>query len=150
MRSIELPELKFSDWYKWDNRNQYVLKGYPGVYLISITDNPRLEGSSPEWKDVVYIGMTNSMGGLTSRWSQFLNGIRGKPGHSGGKTIFENMGNYDNWKEHLFVAAMGVECDVKNPMKDDYLKMGWVAYFEYEAFAYYYENVGGHPRYNKH
>jgi hypothetical protein len=149
MREITLPELKFSTWYKWENRGEYNLKKYPGVYIISITEKNNLEGTKPYWRDAVYVGMTTSKKGLAGRWRQFDRSIKGKNGHSGGTSIFKAKGKYDLWEEHLYVAAMGIECDPVNPTGKDYLKMGWIVYLEYEAFAFYYRAVGGHPIYNK-
>jgi hypothetical protein len=148
MRTITLPELTFSPWYQWKNRNSYPLRDYPGVYLISITHQPDLEGREPAFEDVVYIGMTNSRQGLKGRWQQFDNAVCGKRGHSGGNTIFGYKGHYTTWQTYLYVAGMGVPCNVRNPTEEDYLKMGWIAYFEYEAFARYYRAVGGHPPFN--
>jgi hypothetical protein len=149
MRNISLPHLKFSEWYEWKNRNEYPLKTSPGVYLLSITPKSDLAGKEPSFEDVVYIGMTNSRLGLCGRWNQFFNSVSGKGGHSGGMRVFLDKGHYDTWKDYFYVAAMGVECNVRNPTDEDYLKMGWVTYLEYEAFALYYRNVGGHPKYNK-
>lgn len=152
MRSISVPYLKFSDWYEWKNRNEYPLKNFPGIYLISITLNSKLAGKKTCFEDVVYIGMTNSQQGLCGRWNQFSKAILGNGKHSGGKRVFSDNGHYDTWKNsflYLYIAAMGVECDVINPTDEDYIKMGWVTYLEYEAFACYYKSVGGHPKYNK-
>lgn len=149
MKTISLPHLKFSEWYEWNNRNEYPLRKFPGVYLISIAPNKELAGKEPCFADVVYIGMTNSQQGLCGRWRQFFNAIKGKSKHSGGKSVFSDKGHYDKWNDSLYVAAMGVECNVTNPTDEDYIKMGWVAYLEYEAFALYYRSVGGHPNYNQ-
>lgn len=149
MRSIQLPDLHFSPWYAWEKRSQYPLRRYPGVYLLAIDKRTDLHGKTPSWNDVVYIGMTNSRGGLASRWRQFNRTINGGSGHSGGRTVFLDLGPYPEWRYYLYVAAMGVQCDVKFPSADDYLQMGWVAFYEYEAFAIYSDVVGGHPKYNK-
>jgi hypothetical protein len=132
----------------WENRNEYKFKLFQGVYVIAVT-NKRLEGEKVTWNDVVYIGMTNSLGGLSNRWRQFDRAINGKFGHSGGKTIYEDLGPYYKWKKNLFVAAMGIECNVKNPKDEDYIRMGWVAFYEYEAFSMFFRNTGEHPKYNK-
>ena len=149
MRSLELPELIFSPWYSWGERNSFPLRLYPGVYLISITERKDLEHQYHSWQDVSYIGMTNSRAGLASRWRQFDRSINGDRGHSGGNTVFEELGPHSNWSENLYVAAMAVECNPRRPEADDYRRMGWVTFFEYEAFALFHEKVGGHPRYNK-
>jgi hypothetical protein len=140
MRTMQIPELHFSSWYAWKNRQHYPLKQFPGVYLTAITDKPDLEGQEVSYEDVVYIGMTNSHGGLISRWGQFYNAISGKDPafHSGGKSVYKARGPYISWQDHLYVAAMGVECNVIKPTDADYVRMGWVAYLEYEAFAQYY------------
>jgi hypothetical protein len=139
----------FSSWYAWENRQRFPQQDYPGVYLMAISPRTDLEGTPPDWRDVVYIGMTNSQGGLAARWRQFNRSIHGNRGHSGGKTAFAALGPYPSWTDCLYVAGMAVPCDVLTPGRDDYLRMGWVAFYEYEAFARYCEAVGGHPRYNQ-
>ena len=148
MKTIELPELKFINWFKWENRTIIPNIQYPGVYLIAIT-NGNIENTYPKWQDVDYIGMSNSRGGLNSRWNQFNRSIRGKDGHSGGKTIYESLGDYSSWNMNLYVASMSMKCNTENPSNNDYIKMGLVAFFEYEAFALYYSETGGHPKFNK-
>ena len=149
MRHIAVPEMKFCPWFAWENRKKIPLREMPGIYLLSVT-RKNLEGQSPEWADVAYIGMTNSRQGLIGRWQQFFNSVRGKNGHSGGNTVFADLGHYESWKERLFVAAMPIECSVAAPTEQDLIKMGWVAYLEYEAFAEYHRHVRGRgkPRYN--
>src|SRR5258708_35304302 len=112
MGKVEVPELKFSYWYTWENRGDYPLGRYPGIYLIAITEKSDLEGQTPEFEDVCYIGMSNSRSGLFGRWRQFNHSICGKPGHSGGRTICATLGVYPNWgNSHLYVAAMSIECN---------------------------------------
>ncbi len=149
MRTIQIPKLVFSSWYAWEQRAEFPLRKYPGVYLLSITDRKNLAAQHPSWQDVSYIGRTNSRGGLISRWGQFNRSINGGRGHSGGNTVFQDLGSHPEWSKSLYVAAMGVKCDPQAPTSDDYLRMGWVAFFEYEAFSRFHEEVGGHPRYNK-
>jgi hypothetical protein len=64
--------------------------------------------------------------------------------------VFADLGHYELWKEKLFVAAMPIECSVAAQTEQDLIKMGWVAYLEYEAFAEYHRHVRGRgkPRYN--
>jgi len=147
VRKVAIPELEFSLWYKWENRNMYQQREYPGVYLIAIS-NKNLENQNPLFSDVVYIGMTKRKQGLRGRWQDFQKAINGGEGHSGGKAIFKDKGPYQNWAEKLYVSAMSIICNVMNPTSDDYIKMGWIAFLEYEAFAKFYEEVGGHPKYN--
>jgi hypothetical protein len=152
MRNIQMPELRFSPWYKWQDRDQYERAKYPGVYIIAITDKPDLVGKTPSYQEVVYIGMSGAKKGLASRWGQFDKAIRGiGENHSGGERIYKNRGKYDSWTEFLCVAAMGVECNTHQPTCEDYLKMGWVVFSEYEAFAEFCNSRPDdkHPLYNK-
>lgn len=149
MTHVEMQRLRFSNWYEWSDRDRYPMCNFPGVYLISITRKTKLASTRPSWSDVVYIGMTNSQGGLLSRWRQFDRSIRGGRGHSGGRSIFGRHGHVDQWRKKLYVAAMGVECNVFEPTPMDYVKQGWVAFFEYLAFSRFEKAVGGHPEFNK-
>lgn len=149
MRKIEIPRMEFHPWHKWGDRKNIPKCGMPGVYVIAISEKD-LEGCSVDWVDVSYIGMTNSQEGLYGRWKQFFNSIRGKKGHSGGKSIFSDLGHYNSWSKSLYVSAMPIECNVITPSKDDLIKMGWVSYLEYEAFSEFKKNVStqGKPQYN--
>lgn len=145
------PKLKFSRWIRWKNREKFHEKYWPGVYMLAIT-NKNLEDKKPNLKDVVYVGMTNSHGGLISRWNQFNNSIHGEPGHSGGKTVYKNLGNYKNWKKRLFVSALPVKCNVFKEKRtpQDLIMMGWITFLEYEALSKYKEIIGNEPKYNTH
>lgn len=147
---IEKPKLSFSKWFKWEDKGKYPDKKYPGVYMVAITDK-NLEGTDPQLDDVVYIGMTNSWNGLIGRWRQFDRSIKGFSGHSGGNTVYADLGDYKNWTKKLFVCGSTVKCtvDKKTRTPDDLLYMGWVAYLEYEALAYYKTQLGKEPLYNK-
>jgi hypothetical protein len=152
MRPVMIPELQFGSWQPWAQRKSTV-KGYlPGVYVISIT-NKELTGQPVDWADVSYIGMTRSQSGLAGRWKQFDDAIRKPTGmHSGGNSVFATFGPYEGWKERLFVAAMPIECNTWKPSVDDTLKMGWIGYLEYEAFAKYREHCKDRalrPRFNR-
>jgi hypothetical protein len=140
MRSIELPELKFNNWKSWDEREVIENCEYPGVYLIAISDE-ELRGKKVRWKHVSYIGMSNSVSGLKGRWNQFQKSIIGKRGHSGGNKVFSQLNHYEQWRKKLFVSAMPIVCDVKDPTPNDQIKMGWVTFLEYEAFSKYNSSV---------
>jgi hypothetical protein len=139
MRSIKLPELTFTNWVPWDQRNTIPDCQFPGVYLLAASDLD-LTNSAPKWSEVSYIGMTNSQGGLYSRWNQFNNSLHEKPGHSGGHTAVRHYGVYPTWTKKLFVAAHSIKCDPKARTSEDLIKMGWVAFLEYEAFSIYASN----------
>jgi len=146
---MKKPVLEFSRWIAWERRSKYGGGKWPGVYMLSIS-RKKLVGGKPAFKDVVYIGMTNSRGGLAVRWDQFDNAIKGKEGHSGGKTVFKDLGHFKKWKKRLFVTACPVRCNVfkSNRTPKDLLKMGWVVFLEYEALSKYKKIVGMEPKYN--
>lgn len=134
MRSIEIPELKFSKWHYWPDRGQLTEISFPGVYMLSITEQD-LTGRVVRFKDVSYIGMTNSQAGLRGRWNQLNRSINGGSGHSGGNTIRKKLDVYDSWLNglDLYVCALSVPCDVKRRSEKDLHLMGAVCYLEYEA-----------------
>ena len=144
------PELKFSKWYKWEDRKTFPENDYPGVYMLAITDED-LSGKTPMFKDVSYIGMTNSYYGLYGRWGQFNRSINGGSGHSGGNTVYADLGNYKEWKKKRFVCGVMVKCDVQKSSRtpEDLIKMGWVAYMEMEAISLFKKKMGCEPKYNK-
>lgn len=148
MRVVNIPEPEFSPWFNWEDRRNYEQCDLPGIYLLSITENQNLAGEAPAWGDVSYIGMTRSRGGLANRWFQFDQTIRGKRGHSGGKTVRKQLGLYGSWTQLLYVAAFAIECNTKSPEAADYLRIGWIAFLEYEALSRFREAMGTHPRYN--
>ncbi|MCQ1537137.1 hypothetical protein FTO70_15935 [Methanosarcina sp. KYL-1] len=142
--------IDFSKWILWEERGDFELKHYPGIYMISITDK-NLHGLKVDYKDVVYIGMTNSRKGLCGRWKQLDNTIKGKEGHNGGRTIRSKLGPYDDWNKKLFVCAKAVACEVKRNKRtpEDLRIMGKIACLEYEALAEFKEITGTEPEYNK-
>lgn len=155
---MEIPKLNFSKWHAWEERNNIDGIDYPGIYAIAIK-GINLAGKSLDYNDVIYIGMTNSQGGIKSRLKQFDNSIRGNPGHSGGRSVYygnnycEGLGEYNqDWGNNRikpFVAIMPIECDTVNRTPNDLRKMGIVACLEYIAFARYKEVTGDEkPKYN--
>ncbi len=155
---MEIPKLKFSKWHKWCDKNDIENINYPGIYAIAIT-HKNLDGSRLEYKDVVYIGMTNSQKGLSDRLRKFDSSIKGKTGHSGANEIYAKLGNYDEWakNEKLFVAVMPIKCDTERRNSADLRKMGMVAALEYMAFAKFQDETKDEdtikydrPEYNTH
>jgi len=149
MRTVAIPPLAFSDWIPWADRGTFSEGERPGVYLLAVAAKS-LAGTTPSWTDVSYIGMTNSKGGLTARWKQFDKAVQGLRGHSGGNTAFARLGHYESWQRKLFVSAMPVACDVTARDESNLIRMGWVAFLEYEAFAKYSRAVSkaGKPEFN--
>jgi hypothetical protein len=146
-----IPELTFTLWYRWEKRNSIDGANNPGVYVLAITDED-LEGQRVQLSQVCYVGMSNSKKGLKGRWGQFARAVKGKSGlHSGGDTIFNDIGSYEDWNRQLFVAACPVVCNVGSSSPEDLRKMGIVAYLEYEALAQFVEGNSkcSRPKYNK-
>ena len=135
----------FSNWKKWDDRNGDNLKD-PGVYCIA-KFRKNIDGKKFSWiREIVYIGMTNSQGGLQSRLNQFHNTINGGKGHGGAERF-----KYKYPKEHgknLYVSVNAFKCNVKKKSVDDLKIMGKVAEFEYVCFAKYMENFNVLPKFN--
>ncbi len=148
-RSIEVPELVFTEWYLWEDRTSIRNSEYPGVYMMAIS-NKDLAGQIPQYADVSYIGMTNSHKGLQGRWYQFYRSIQGKSGHSGGNTVFRELGHYETWNGALYVCALPVICNPIYPSVKDLIDMGTVAFLEYDAFAAFMKAVPDQikPNYN--
>ena len=95
--------------------------------------------------------MTNSQKGLQGRWYQFFQSVRGKSGHSGGNTVYKELGHYDTWAENLLVCALPVICNSIDPSEKDLIDMGRVAFLEYDAFAAFFRAMPKikKPRFNK-
>ena len=68
----------FSKWTRWVDRTTLTQLAWPGVYIIALSDK-KMSGIPFSWcADIVYVGMTNTRGGLKSRLQQFDNTIRGR------------------------------------------------------------------------
>ena len=141
--------LKFTPWMSWEHRRGYQWRRMAGIYIVAISKKS-LDGKRPSWADVSYIGMTNSAGGLLSRWNQFDTAIHGGGRHSGGRTIFKDLGDYKHWRKRLFVAACALKCNVvkKTRTAADLMQMGWIAFLEYNALAECRRVIGREPKYN--
>ena len=150
MKKLLVPQLSFGIWRAWEDRDAIRNRRYPGVYLLAITTK-RLAGQRARVEDASYIGMSNNQNGLNARWGQFDRAIHGLRGHSGGNTIYADLGHYSNWKRRLFVAAVSVPCNPDDPTPKDYRLMGMVALLEYEAFAIFRRKNPEQkkPQYNK-
>ena len=111
----------------------------PGVYALALPVSD-IGGENFDWiADIIYFGMTNSVGGLAARLKQFDNTIHRKEGHGGGCRVRYKHRDYDELTKKLFVSISPVECSVKSGLPADFLKMGEVAYLEYYCFAKFSE-----------
>lgn len=152
MIKVDFPKLIFSKWYSWKNRLEYPLHNYPGLYLIAISEK-NLNGKNSKLEDADYIGKTVSKGGLKKRWYQFNQTIRGKEGHSGGKTILKSFGKtYEQWgnENQLFVAGFGLDSINLNQYtsESNLIIFGQIAYLEYYAFSKYFKFHGKLPKFH--
>jgi hypothetical protein len=139
---------KFSHWIKWHDRNTLENIKLPGVYFLAISDQ-NISNASFSWRsDIVYVGMTNSRGGLKSRLQQFDNTIKGKVGHGGAQRFMRKYPNYDELKKRLYVSVCPTNCNVNSKQPKDLRLMGSVAAQEYECFARYVEIYRQLPEFN--
>ena len=139
---------KFSNWFKWEKRNNAENIKFPGIYILAVsTEN--LDGKTFDWlSDVKYVGMTNSVAGLKGRLKQFDNTIIGKTGHGGADRFRYKYQNYDELIQKLYVSVVPFIFDVKSNSPQDLRTMGEVAKFEYDCFARYVELYGQLPKFN--
>jgi hypothetical protein len=131
---------------------------YPGVYALAYT-NANLDGQVVEPKDIFYIGMSTSRGGVRQRLKQFLRGIERSHGHSAGNRFFLEHANGNPWSEFkhgndgkkFYVVFVSIPCKVEKEERtaDDLRKMGNVAALEYYMIAYLKECLGKEPELNK-
>lgn len=121
---------------------------FPGVYIIAYS-NKNLENKKINIKDIFYVGMTNSLGGLNSRLKQFRKASNGKRGHSGGNRFFGDKLAKKGY--HFFAQSISINCKVSKEKRTpkDLLKMGDVAKLEYEVIAEIKDKLGREPELNK-
>ncbi len=137
---------KFSNWIKLTDINK--LDKLPGVYIITYSDT-NISGKPFNWESqIIYIGMTNSCGGLKQRLKQFDNTLREKANnHSGAKKIRYKYKNNVPIKK-LYISTKSFKWDVLSNQVKDLLIMGSVAQFEYKCFAEYVKKYNGWPEFN--
>ncbi|MCU0784161.1 MAG: hypothetical protein MUF81_08990 [Verrucomicrobia bacterium] len=121
---------------------------YPGIYAIALSDEDIASTPFTWRKEIIYIGMTNSKGGLKSRLQQFENTINGKDGHGGAVRVRFKHRNYNTLVSKLFVSVSHTECDVTSKKPSALRLMGKVAQQEYECFAIFAEMFGELPEFN--
>lgn len=142
-------KVKFTQWAKWFDRESLNGIRHPGVYVCAHSDEGFFPPEKFDWvKQVIYIGMTNSVGGLKARLKQFDNTIRGKTGHGGADRVRYKYQNYQKFADSLYVAIASFPCDVKSNNPEDLRIMGEVAKFEYDCFAEFVQIHGALPEFN--
>ena len=121
---------------------------YPGVYALAYSKQ-NIAGKPFSWrKEIIYVGMTNSISGLKGRLKQFDNTIVGKTGHGGADRVRYKYRNYDSLTKRLYVAVAPFKCDPESNKPKDLKTMGEVVKFEYLCFAHFVEKHGTLPEFN--
>jgi hypothetical protein len=142
-------ESKFTQWATWSERNSLCGMEHPGIYVCALANDQFNPSSDFEWvKQIIYIGMTNSAGGLRARLKQFDNTIVGKTGHGGADRVRYKYQNYQQLVNALFISVASFPCDVKSNQPKDLIVMGEVAKFEYDCFAEFVKRHGTLPEFN--
>jgi len=145
---MEMMDSEFSNWAKWSGRNGLDGIKLPGVYAIALSKQD-ISGTSFEWRrDVIYVGMTNSKGGLKSRLQQFENTIKGGGGHGGASRVRYKYPDHEKLIHRLYVSVWPKACSVLSKQPSDLRAMGEVAKFEYECFAHFVEAFHQLPEFN--
>ena len=140
--------MKFTQWIKWTERNTLENLQYPGVYVIAYAGID-IANNDFDWiEEIIYVGMTNSQGGLKNRLQQFENTIIGKTGHGGAQRVIFKYRNYNELIKKLYVSARYFKCNVTSNQVDDLLVMGKIAEYEYICFAEYVKRYNRLPEFN--
>lgn len=138
----------FSSWHCWDRRSKIPGKEFPGIYAIALSKRD-ISDQRFSWKpEVIYIGMTNSVGGIKSRLQQFQSTILGGDAHGGASRVKYKHKKYDKLAPFLYVAASFTACDVKSNKPKDLKLMGEVAKQEYDCFAAFAKRFNRLPEFN--
>ena len=138
---------RFSSWFKWKDRATIPGAEYPGVYAI-VRSEGDISGQPFSWRsDIIYIGMTNAIGGIKSRLQQFENTISGKSGHGGAHRVRSKY-SYRSLHPLLYVAASHTKCDVTSHSHIDLRLMGQVPKQEYDCLATYVTRFKRLPEFN--
>jgi hypothetical protein len=144
-------QLFAKQWIAIDNQNPFADKklNEPGVYLLAYS-NRNLSDRPIDPKDVFYVGMTCSVGGLKSRLRQFVAGTQGKYSHSAARRFFRENSR-KSARKHFFYAALPFICVASkgkaNPR--DFRQLGHISCVEYYSIARILEKTGKRPPLNK-
>ena len=140
----------FSKWISWDRRNELKSLNYPGIYIVAHSKR-KLTGAKFSWvKEIIYIGMTNAVGGLKGRLYQFDQAIGGKRlTHGGADRVRFKHQKYKPFVSHAYVAVASFKCDVSSLKPSDLKEMGEVAKFEYLCFSEHATKYKCLPEFNR-
>ncbi len=138
----------FSHWTKWAERDELDKVKFPGVYAIALSKRNIAGANFSCRQEIIYIGMTNSVGGLKSRLRQFENTIRGGDGHGGAKRVRYKHPNYQSLIPWLYVSVIPFKCDVQTNNPSDLRVMGNIAKQEYDCLALFVDMFSRLPEFN--
>lgn len=143
-------ERRFAVWVSWKKIDKLRHCECPGVYVISRCKS-NLDGRRFTWrKDIIYIGMANSVG-LKDRLRQFDDTIswrKGRSLHGGADRVRYCYRSYGSLSRHLYVAVARFKFDPNSNRHSDLRKWGNVLRFEYLCFAEYVERFDVLPPFN--
>ena len=142
-------EKHFSVWTRWCDRDECVGLDQPGVYAIALRPSQTAKRRFSWSKDIVYIGMTNSLGGLAARLRQFDRTMAGKLSHGGADRMLFEHPNYSRFSRQAYVAVAPFKCDPGSRLPGDLRVMGDVARFEFLCFAEFAAKFGDLPAFNR-
>lgn len=140
---------RFSLWKRWNDRDALPNLASPGVYVLCISGET-LSDKPFDWcRQIVYVGMTNSVGGLASRLRQFDDTVaRRRTSHGGAERVRFKYRNYARLIKKLFVSVCPIACDVTTMSPHDLRLMGKVVELEYVCLARYARKFDRLPEFN--
>jgi len=142
--------MRFSNWVKFNQRDDLKNTNFPGLYAIAISTK-NIAGTPFTWaKEIAYFGYTNARNGIRGRLNQFNNTLRDKsgPGHGGAQRFRRKHRDGNALAKKLYVAVCPFKCDVTTNKPADLLVMGDVVRAEYIAFAKYVTIFDQLPEFN--
>jgi hypothetical protein len=143
-------ERRFSDWVRWRERDECDGIKQPGVYVIALPAK-LLANRRFSWsRDIVYVGMTNSLAGLAGRLQQFDRTMAGTLRHGGADRMRFKHRSYTRFSQRAYVAVAPFPCTPGSSLPRDLRVMGEVAKFEFTCLATFAAKFGEIPSFNKH
>ena len=166
MATIQIPEIIWSEWKIWSERDDIPDVSFPGIYRLAIGRAGKLDGKNG-YDRVRYIGMSlrssdpesSKKTGLRQRWYELDRALKGLRGHSGGNRMFAEYGALvgdrfpgKGGSNTLYVSAMPfaprlASTDIYIQFSPTQLREdGIICYLEYESFAQYSEALPNNRR----
>jgi hypothetical protein len=142
--------MKNTKWYKWENRNEIPNNDEPAIYFIAYSPNDISNTEFSLIRDIIYIGMTISQGGLKSRLRQFEATMNGRSGHGGAVRVRFKHKNKDAFFKKAYISARIFPISVGRDTPNDWRIKGDCVGFEYKSFADYHEKYKMLPEFNDH